>query len=123
MARSVFVDITTNTYVFCSSAILILTSVFYGGIGFIFESIVLLLMYCGMGAYISLQHEYLMDELWKFEWYKLPVSEQKDWLNHLTKSQQSFEIKVIFIGRIDPELFIKVSFSIISLKIVLLFLF
>lgn len=110
MGRLVFVVITTNTYVFCSSAILILTSVFYGGIGFVFQSFVLLLMYCSMGAYIRSQHEHLLDELSKFEWYKLPISEQKDWLNFLTKAQRPFDIKVIFIGHIDLELLIKVSF-------------
>lgn len=117
MGRLAFIVVTLNTYVFCSSGILFLTSIFYGGIGLIFQSFVSLLMYCGLGAYILSQHERLLDELWKFEWYKLPISEQKDWLNFLTKAQQPFHVKVIFIGLIDLELFIKVNFFMLSLKI------
>lgn len=108
-SRLAFVIVTFNTYAFCSSSILILTSNFYGGIGFIFQSFVTLLTFCSMGALVRIQHERLLDAMWKFEWYKLPLADQKDWLNFMTKAQKPFQIETIFIGIIDLELFIKVS--------------
>lgn len=108
-SRLAFVIVTFNTYAFCSSSILILTSNFYGGIGFIFQSFVTLLTFCSMGALVRIQHERLLDAIWKFEWYKLPLADQKDWLNFMTKAQKPLQVETIFIGIIDLELFIKVS--------------
>lgn len=98
-----------NTYVVCAGGIAILTSSFYGAVGFSIQSTFILLIICGLGTVICAQHERLLAILNQFNWYTLHFAEQKDWLLFLVHAQQNFGLEPIFIGTIDLELFITVK--------------
>lgn len=98
-----------NTYVVCTGGIAILTSSFYGAVGFSIQATFILLIICGLGTVICVQHERLLAILNRFNWYTMHFAEQKDWLLFLVQAQQGFGLEPIFIGTINMELFITVN--------------
>ena len=98
-----------NVYVICACGLSLLTSDYYSAFGIAIQSLIQLLIACVMGTFISHQHERLLNILMMFNWYELPVLQQKNFLTFLIDCQIVLNLKPIFIGVIDMELFITVS--------------
>lgn len=109
LVKPFFVIVVFNTYVICSCGIALLTSDYYSAIGVAISSCCQLLIVCGVGTFTCHQQERLLKALWNFEWYKLKLKDQKDFLTFLTMAQQPLNLEPYFIGVLNMELFIKVS--------------
>lgn len=109
LTKPSFAIIMLSTYSVCTCGIALLIGKYYAAIGYMVQSLCLLLMFCGMGAFMRWQQERMLDFLWEFEWYKLPTVVQKDFLLFLMSAQEPFSIEPVFMGVMDLELYIKVS--------------
>lgn len=94
-----------NVYVICSSGVSFLTSEYYVAIGLIVLYPTQILFVCSLGAFVNHQHERLMTILWNFEWYELPLNEQKDFLFLMMNVQQPLDLCSILVGAMNMELF------------------
>jgi 7tm Odorant receptor len=97
-----------NVYVICACGVTLLTGNSFSAVGIAVQSLIQLLIACVMGTFISHQHERLINILMMFDWYKLPVHQQKNYLTFFVDVQRVLNLEPIFIGVIDMELFIAV---------------
>jgi hypothetical protein len=92
-------------------ALSIVTLLYYskgiGGILMIYF-IAQVLVPCIQGTMVVIQKEKILDELWKFPWYKLSGPQQKIFLQLMHRCQQSKEYEIFIIGNLNMELFTKV---------------
>lgn len=107
-----------NVYVICACGVALLTSDYYSSIGIAVQSLIQLLIACVMGTFISLQHDRLLGILTMFDWYKLQINQQKNYLTFLIDVQRVLNLEPIFIGVINMELFITVICTKFILKFI-----
>lgn len=114
LCKPCFVIVWFNTYLVCACGISLLTiNDYYSCIGFLIQGLFLLFIFCAMGSFVDHQHGQMLNALWMFDWHKLQVAEQKDWLNFMVDAQRPFDLKPIFLGVMNFELFIKVRAKIL----------
>jgi hypothetical protein len=102
---SIFLIISLSVISNAACMITIMTSDFFAAYGFLALCIVQLFVACIIGTTIAHQNDKIYDCLWNFEWFNLPVSDQKTFLVILHYFQQPINMKIPFIGFVNMELF------------------
>lgn len=69
-----------NTYAICACGISFLSSDYYSAISLAVSSILQLVIVFGIGTSICHQRKRLLDVLCEFDWYRLDLADQKDFL-------------------------------------------
>jgi hypothetical protein len=85
--------------------ITIMTSDFYAAYGVLIISLLQLLLACVVGTIIEHQNAKILAKLWEFDWYNLPISDQKMFLFILLNFQNPVNMKITFIGLVDMKIF------------------
>lgn len=104
-----FIILVVSVAVVCSSGITILTSKYSIALGTFLLCVFQISYVCIIGTFIRHHHQRLNDALWQFEWFKLPLHLQKDFLMILVNVQQPIQIDLLFLKVVDMELFTDVS--------------
>lgn len=104
-----FIIVVSNTYAICCCGISILVLNEYNVFGLALQASLILLVVCTLCTLFNHHHQRLSLVLYEFEWYKLPLAQQKSWLIFMMDVQQSMNVDLPFIGIIDMELLIKVK--------------
>jgi hypothetical protein len=112
LLKVAFSIITLNSYTVCACGIAVLVNKYYTAIGLACAAFSQLFFICAIGTFICHQHERLQKMLWNIEWYKLPKSEQKNFLLLMVHAQMPLNLEPLFVGVIDMELFLSVNLKI-----------
>jgi hypothetical protein len=102
---SIFLIISLSVISNAACLITIMTSDFFAAYGFLALCMVQLFVACIIGTTIAHQNEKIYACLCNFEWFNLPVSDQKTFLVILHNIQQSIDMNIPFIGFVNMELF------------------
>jgi hypothetical protein len=105
MELTSFAALSLNSMAIAMSIVVLLYFSIAIGVFIVIILLFQVLMPCVLGTMISHQKEKVLHELWSFPWYELSNSKQKMFLQLIHLCQNSNELKVPIINRLNMELF------------------
>jgi predicted transcriptional regulator len=98
--------ITSINVLTCATCLItVMTSDYYAAYGFLVLFMNQQFFACWIGEIIRHKNEKILARLREFQWYSLPLSEQKAFLMLVQQFQNPRSAKILFIGNVGMELF------------------